>query len=130
MSPRALRVGRPATLLASIATLAAVLGTGAAVQTQAPAAERSFTIIASRYSFSPSRLEVAQDDLVRIELHTRDIPHSLTIDDYRIAKRVGPEQPVAFEFRAERPGTFRFYCDLKAEEGCRAMHGELVVRPR
>jgi heme/copper-type cytochrome/quinol oxidase subunit 2 len=54
----------------------------------------------------------------------------MTIDAYRIAKRVGPGQPVTFEFRADRPGTFPYYCNLQIEDGCRQMRGELVVRPR
>ena len=101
----------------------------AAAQTQG-ATERTVTIEARRYSFAPARIEVRQGDLVRIELRTSDIAHSVTIDDYRIAKRVSPGQPVTFEFRAEKAGTFPFYCDLKAEEGCRQMRGELVVRAR
>jgi len=98
-------------------------------QTQGSAARR-FSLIARRYVFAPARIEVFQGDLVRIELRTEDIAHSLTIDDYRIAKRVGPGQPVTFEFRAERAGTFPFYCDLQNEAGCRKMRGELVVKPR
>jgi cytochrome c oxidase subunit II len=101
----------------------------AAAQTQG-ATERTVTVEAQRYRFAPARIEVRQGDLVRIELHTSDIAHSLTIDEYRIAKRVSPGQPVTFEFRAETAGTFPFYCDLKAEEGCRQMLGELVVRAR
>ena len=66
----------------------------------------------------------------RSTLHTDDIAHSLTIDEYRIAKRVGPGHPVTFEFRADRAGTFPYYCNLQIEDGCRQMHGELVVRPR
>jgi cytochrome c oxidase subunit 2 len=95
---------------------------------QAPA-ERPFSLVARRYTFAPARLEVLEGDLVKIELRTADIAHSFTVDDYRISKRVSPGQVVTFEFRAERPGTFRFYCDLKAEDGCRQMHGDLVVRP-
>jgi heme/copper-type cytochrome/quinol oxidase subunit 2 len=91
---------------------------------------RQFTVIARRYSFTPGRIEVLQGDLVRIALSTEDIAHSFTIDAYRIAKRASPDQPVTFEFRAERAGTFPFYCNLKSEDGCRQMHGDLVVKPR
>jgi heme/copper-type cytochrome/quinol oxidase subunit 2 len=97
------------------------------VQIQGPT-ERPFSVTARRYTFLPVRLEVFEGDLVKIELRTEDIAHSLTIDDYRIAKRVGPGQPVTFEFRAERAGTFPFYCDLQTESGCRKMRGELVVK--
>jgi plastocyanin len=91
---------------------------------------RPWLISASRYRFEPARIEVFQDDLVKIELRTTDIAHSLTIDAYRIAKRVSPGPPVTFEFRADQPGTFPFYCNLQIDDGCRQMRGELVVKPR
>lgn len=85
---------------------------------------------ARRYAFDPARIEVDEGDLVKIDLRTDDIAHSVTIDAYRIAKRVGPGAPLTFEFRADKPGTFPFYCNLQAEDGCRRMRGELIVRPR
>jgi heme/copper-type cytochrome/quinol oxidase subunit 2 len=91
---------------------------------------RPFRITAHRYAFEPARIEVNQDDLVKIELSTSDIAHSLTIDDYRIAKRVGAGQPATFEFRADRAGTFPYYCNLQGEDGCRQMRGVLIVKPR
>jgi heme/copper-type cytochrome/quinol oxidase subunit 2 len=107
----------------------ALAAVAAASQDQGPTA-RPFAVTAHRYAFDPPRIEVNQDDLVKIELRATDIPHSLTIDAYRIAKRAGPEHPVTFEFRADRAGTFPFYCNLQIEDGCRRMRGELVVRPR
>jgi heme/copper-type cytochrome/quinol oxidase subunit 2 len=91
---------------------------------------QEFTIVARKYGFIPPRIEVRQDDLVKVTLRTEDIPHSFTIDDYRIAKRVNPGQTVVFEFRADQAGRFPFYCSLTIDEGCKEMHGELVVRPR
>ena len=98
-------------------------------QNQAPTV-RPWQVTASRYKFAPARIEVLQDDVVKIELRTEDIAHSLTIDAYRIAKRVNPDQPITFEFRADQPGTFPFYCNLQIDDGCRQMRGELVVKPR
>ncbi|MGH9139506.1 MAG: cupredoxin domain-containing protein [Vicinamibacterales bacterium] len=110
--------------------LAIAAGTAAiTAQVQGPTAKR-FSVNAHRYAFEPANIEVNQDDLVTIELRTADIAHSLTIDDYRIAKRVGPGHPVKFEFRADRAGTFEYYCNLKDEEGCRQMRGVLIVKPR
>ena len=92
--------------------------------------ERNFTVSAHKYSFSPARIEVRQDDLVRVTFSTDDIPHSFTIDKYRIAKRVEPGKPIVFEFRADQPGRFPIYCNLTADDGCRKMIGELVVTSR
>jgi len=107
----------------------ALVGSAFSAQDQAPTA-KPFSVRAHRFAFDPARIEVNQDDLVKIELRTDDIAHSLTIDDYRIAKRVGPGQPVTFEFRADRAGTFPYYCNLQVEDGCRQMRGVLVVKPR
>ena len=112
-----------------VSFLAFALVAAAAAQDQAPTA-KPFSVRAHRYAFEPARIEVNQDDLVKIELRTDDIAHSLTIDDYRIAKRVGPGQPVTFEFRADRAGAFPYYCNLQVEDGCRQMRGLLVVKPR
>jgi heme/copper-type cytochrome/quinol oxidase subunit 2 len=92
--------------------------------------ERRFTVSARKYAFTPGRLEVQQDDLVRVTLSTDDIPHSFTIDKYRIAKRVEAGKPIVFEFRADQAGRFPIYCNLAADDGCRKMIGELVVAAR
>lgn len=98
-------------------------------QEQAPG-RREVQLTARRYEYAPPRIEVTQDDLVKITLTSADIPHSFTIDEYRIAKRVGAGQTMTFEFRADQPGTFRIYCNLRQDEKCRSMSATLVVKPR
>lgn len=89
---------------------------------------REFTIAADQFAFSPQRLEVQKDDLVKITLTAHDIAHSFTIDNYRIAKRAAAGQTVTFEFRADQAGTHRFYCNLTQDARCRRMEGQLIVR--
>ena len=91
---------------------------------------REFSITARRFEFSPPRIEVVQGDIVKITLVAEDIPHSFTLADYRIAKRAAPGSPVTFEFRADRVGTFPWFCNLTIDDGCRQMRGEFVVIPR
>ena len=91
---------------------------------------REITVVARKYAFAPAVIEVEQNDLVRVTLRTDDIAHSFVVDAYRIAKRANPGQAVTFEFRADQPGTFPFYCNLQIDEGCRDMRGELVVHAR
>jgi heme/copper-type cytochrome/quinol oxidase subunit 2 len=98
-------------------------------QEQAPN-RREFTITAKNYQFSPVRLEVMQDDLVKITVKSEDEPHSFTIDEYRIVKRIPANSSTTFEFRADRAGTFVFYCGMTSAEGHRQMRGDLVVAPR
>jgi len=100
------------------------------ISAQQPGVQRHVQVTARKYSFTPGRIEVNQDDLVKITLHSEDIAHSLTIDGYRIAKRVGGGQTVTFEFRADQTGSFPIYCNLRQDDGCQKMRGELVVKPR
>ena len=88
---------------------------------------REFAVRGDQFAFSPSRIEVQKDDVVKITFTAVDIPHSFTMDGgYRIAKRAGAGQTVTFEFRAT--GTERFYCNLTQDERCSRMHGEIVVK--
>jgi cytochrome c oxidase subunit 2 len=100
---------------------------GLLVQAQEGGSERKVTVSAHKYAFNPARIVVRQDDLVRVSFSTDDIPHSFTIDKYRIAKRVEPGRTVVFEFRADQPGRFPIYCNLTADDGCKKMVGELIV---
>lgn len=90
---------------------------------------REVAVSGDQFAFSPARIEVQRDDLVRVTFSARDLAHSFTIDaPYRISKRAGAGQSVVFEFRADEAGRFPFYCNLTQDERCKKMRGELVVR--
>jgi cytochrome c oxidase subunit II len=89
---------------------------------------REFNVTGSGFAFSPASLSVNKNDLVKITFTAQDIPHSFTIDDYRIVKRAGAGQTVTFEFRADRSGPFTFYCNLSQDAKCKDMKGTLTVR--
>lgn len=112
--------------LALLALSAALCGPAGAVS-QHNTPHHQFDVTARRYEFRPPRLEVHTGDLVRITLRSEDIPHSFVIDAYRIAKKVGGGGGITFEFLADQPGAFPFYCNLHDEDGCRNMTGTLVV---
>jgi cytochrome c oxidase subunit II len=94
---------------------------------QAPAVH-DITVRARRYEFSPARIAVNQGDILSITLIAEDVPHSFTIDEYRISKRVSPDRSVTFDLCADKRGRFVYYCSLTADERCREMRGELHVR--
>ena len=89
---------------------------------------REFTVEGNQFAFSPARIEVQKDDLVKVTFTARDMAHSFTVDEYRIAKRAGAGQTVVFEFRADRSGPFTYYCNLSQSDKCRQMKGHLEVR--
>jgi len=89
-----------------------------------------FTLVARNFRYSPDRLEVSQDDLVKLTIRSEDAAYSFAIDEYRIVRRVPAGGATTFEFRADRPGTFRFYSNLTSDGAHADMQGQLVVKPR
>ena len=98
-------------------------------QEQAPT-RREFTVTARDYSFSPNRVEVQQDDLIKLTVQSADNAYGFTIDDYRVSKRVPAGGSTVVEFRADRAGTFAFYSSLSNDSRHSKMSGQLIVRPR
>ena len=113
-----------------------LLGTGACLiagfssrlfaQDQAPN-RREFSITARDYRFTPDRLEVTQDDLIKLTIESADATYSFTIDAYRLSRRIPAGGKTIIEFRADQPGTFDFYSNMTGHEKVR---GQLVVRRR
>jgi heme/copper-type cytochrome/quinol oxidase subunit 2 len=99
-------------------------------QDQAPPNRPEFTLVARAYRYAPDRLEVVQDDLVKVTIRSEDFNYSFAIDEYRIVRRVPAGETTTFEFRADRAGTFRFYSNLTGEGSHADMQGQLVVRAR
>lgn len=121
-----------ARMLRAFVTGVLLLTAGAIAVTGQDAARnrRDFAVTARDHRFIPNRLEVAQDDLVRLSITADDQPYSFAIDAYRIVKRIPAGGTTTFEFRADQAGTFQFYCALTADEACRSMTGTLVVKAR
>lgn len=135
MSSHHVSTGRDLSPVHAILGVALALSVASAVGLTAQA-KRDFEVTARKYKFVVSgtdaqEIRVTQDDLVKITLTSEDIPHSFTLPDYRIQKRVEPGRDVTFEFRAERPGRFEFHCSL-TNDTCRerGMAGTLIVVAR
>jgi heme/copper-type cytochrome/quinol oxidase subunit 2 len=89
---------------------------------------RDFSVTGDHYAFSPAAINVNRNDVVKITFTAADMPHSFTIDGYRISKRASAGQTVTFEFRADQAGSFPIYCALSQDPKCKDMKGTLTVR--
>jgi heme/copper-type cytochrome/quinol oxidase subunit 2 len=110
-------------------TLLALVFTSSGVQAQEDN-RREVSVAARHNGFNPARVEVHENDLIKVTFTAEDAPHSFTIDEYRIAKRARPGHPAVFEFRADRAGKFPYYCTLSAPTGTHDIRGELIVVAR
>ena len=110
------------------ALLVAAAGlTRASAQDQTPE-RRDVTITAKDFRFSPNRVEISRDDLLRLTVKSEDVAYGFTIDGYRVSKRVPAGGSVVLELRADREGTFPFYSNMTSDARHSQMKGELVVR--
>jgi heme/copper-type cytochrome/quinol oxidase subunit 2 len=73
---------------------------------------------------------VTQDDLVKLTVQSQDVAYSLTIDVYRLSRRIPAGGSTTLEFRADRAGTFAFYSNMTSDARHSQTRGELVVTPR
>ena len=116
-----------------------LLGTGAYLlagpvsrlfaQDQAPN-RREFSITARDYRFSPDRIDVTQDDLVKLTVESSDVAYSFTIDEYRLSRRIPAGGKTVIEFRADQIGSFDFYSNMTSDARHSKMRGQLTVRRR
>lgn len=91
------------------------------VQSSVPQ-ERIFRIAASQYSDSPSEFHINPGDTVTLELVSTDVVHGLYVDGYGVSVQADPGQTAMLTFTADRPGSFRFRCNVT----CGAMHPFMI----
>jgi heme/copper-type cytochrome/quinol oxidase subunit 2 len=84
--------------------------------------ERTFRIDARQYAYSPSELKVNAGDTVNIQLVSTDVVHGLYVDSYDISIEADPGQTATLTFVADKPGSFRFRCNVT----CGAMHPFMI----
>ncbi|GAB4473973.1 MAG: hypothetical protein Kow0088_09670 [Anaerolineales bacterium] len=91
------------------------------------AQDRAFEINARQFSYSPSELKVNRGDIVTIRLVSTDVVHGLYLDGYDLFLEAEPGQSATLTFVADKPGSFRFRCNVS----CGALHpfmlGKLTV---
>ena len=84
--------------------------------------EHTFRIEAAQFAYSPYELNVNPGDMVNIQLVSSDVVHGLYVDGYDISIQADPGQTNTLTFVADRPGSFRFRCNVT----CGAMHPFMI----
>ena len=107
----------------------AVVVAGLAGQDPTPA-RHDITITGRNYRFAPDRIDVRQDDLVKLTVRSDDVAYGFTIDAYRLSRRVQAGGSTTVEFHANQAGTFTFYSNLTTDPRHAQMRGQLVVERR
>jgi heme/copper-type cytochrome/quinol oxidase subunit 2 len=83
---------------------------------------RTFRVEASQFAYLPAVLRVNPGDTVTIELVSQDVVHGLFVDGYGVSITADPGQTARLTFTADRPGSFRFRCNVT----CGALHPFMI----
>jgi cytochrome c oxidase subunit II len=96
----------------------------------APPEPRKIEVVARKYSFEPSKIEVKAGEPVEITFRSEDTKHGFVCKELGLEKVVfTKEEPATVAFTPERPGTYRFKCARFCGLGHGRMKGEIVVTP-
>ena len=110
---------------------ALLLGAAAMSHQQDPAAAsapRVINVVAQRFTFEPSRIEVTEGERIKLVVTSGDGVHGVEIKKFKVTKKVPRGgDPVTIEFVAAAAGEFPIMCSEYCGEGHEDMKGMLVV---
>jgi cytochrome c oxidase subunit 2 len=120
-----------------VALLTLVFASGAVARQQsAPAGgePKVFEVVARRFAFEPSTIEVVEGDRVRLLVRSADGPHGVEIKAFKVKKavpRAKPgDAPITIDFVAASAGEFPILCSEWCGNGHEDMTGTLVVKAK
>jgi cytochrome c oxidase subunit 2 len=90
---------------------------------------RVIEVIAKRFVFEPSEIEVAVGERVRLAVRSGDGVHGIEIKKFKVSKEIPRgAAPVMIEFTASEAGRFPILCSEYCGDGHDDMKGTLVVK--
>jgi cytochrome c oxidase subunit 2 len=115
---------------AAVLTYVGLSATPAPVRPKQPE-PRVIEVVARKFAFEPSRIEVAEGEMVRLMVRSADGVHGFGIKKFKIAEEIPRGgYPVLIEFTATAVGEFEILCSEYCGKGHEEMAGKLIVRAR
>lgn len=113
--------------------------------TQPKPTERSITIEAEQYAYTPAVIKVNKGDRVTLRLKAKDVTHGFFLEGYDLDAKARPEMPSFWarhpsteedyqtveevSFIADKEGKFRYRCSQTCGYMHPFMQGEFIVQP-
>ena len=92
---------------------------------------RVIEVVARRYTFEPSQIDVTEGERIRLMVRSGDGPHGFEIERFEVSKELPRgAAPIAIEFTADEAGRFPILCSVFCGDGHEEMKGVLVVQAR
>ncbi|MDD5043733.1 MAG: cupredoxin domain-containing protein [Patescibacteria group bacterium] len=89
--------------------------------------QNEIVIIAQKWSFSPNVIRVKRGEKVILKLISQDVPHGITIPEFKIRTTIEPGTETTVEFIADKAGEFDFFSHVYSGPEYRQMRGKLIV---
>ena len=90
--------------------------------------EKSFTLTAKKWEFSPSTLTVNEGDIVTLTVQSLDVTHGMALPAFGVNLILTPGDTKTATFTADKKGTYSFTCSVPCGTGHKDMRGTLVVQ--
>jgi cytochrome c oxidase subunit 2 len=92
--------------------------------------DRTVTLSAERFSFTPSRLTVPRGTDLELVITSEDTDHGFRLPAADIDATIpqAGKGELRVRFRANQPGRYEFYCSRPCGAGHNIMRGEIVVK--
>jgi cytochrome c oxidase subunit 2 len=92
---------------------------------------RVVEVVAKKFAFEPSRIEVAEGETVRLMVRSADSVHGVGIKKFKVSEEVPRGgTPIMIEFTATAVGEFEILCSEYCGKGHEEMAATLVVKAR
>lgn len=96
-----------------------------------PVPAKTFDVVASKYEFEPSTIEVEEGDVVELRLKSADVEHGVGIKAFGVKKTIPKGgEVVTVRFTASKPGSYDMVCSEYCGKGHRGMKGKLLVKAK
>jgi heme/copper-type cytochrome/quinol oxidase subunit 2 len=91
---------------------------------------RKIEVVAHKFAFEPSTIEVKAGEPVEITFRSQDTKHGFACKELGLEKVVfSKDEPATVTFTPSKPGTYPFKCARFCGLGHGKMKGEIVVTP-
>lgn len=83
---------------------------------------------AKNWEFEPSQITVNKGDTVKLTIKSIDVKHGFSIPEFNVNTNLNTGQETIVEFKANKSGTFTFFCSVYCGSGHSDMKGTLIVK--
>ena len=91
--------------------------------------DREITVTASNWKFEPSTINVKKGETIKLVVKSTTGTHGLAVSELNIkTKSIKPSKEETIIFKAEKTGTFPFYCNVYCGSGHKNMKGSIVIK--